>query len=63
MAWRAFGRWIVSLLLLALSSRHGLPAARGEVAEGLVAEAEEDLPDMNALRARAESGRAAAQTQ
>src|SRR6266498_3921181 len=38
-----------------------MPAARGQAADGLLAE--EDLPDMNALRAKAESGRAAAQTQ
>ncbi len=38
-----------------------MPAARGQAVDGLLAE--EDLPDMNALRAKAESGRAAAQTQ
>ncbi len=40
-----------------------MAAARGQAADGLAAEAGEDLPDMNALRAKAESGRAAAQTQ
>jgi hypothetical protein len=57
---RVTGQWLACVLGLAVCGWHGAFAAELPLAD---AEAEEDLPDMNHVRAQAEAGRARSQTQ
>jgi len=60
MARRVTCQWMACVLVLAVCGWHGAFAAELPFAD---AEAEEDLPDMNHVRAQAEAGRARSQTQ
>lgn len=60
MARRVTCKWMACVLVLAVCGWHGAFAAELPFAD---AEAEEDLPDMNRVRALAEAGRARSQTQ
>ena len=60
MARRVTCQWMACVLMLAVCSWHGAFAAE---LPSVDAEAEEDLPDMNHVRALAEAGRARSQTQ
>lgn len=60
MARRVSCQWMACVLVLAVCGWHGAFAAELPLGD---AEAEEDLPDMNRVRALADAGRASSQTQ
>jgi hypothetical protein len=62
MARRFTGAWWVGILVLAVLGWHGAFPGGCFAADPLPTEVEEDLPDMNFIKAQAEAGRAKYQT-